>query len=82
MVSPYPEGTCTPQEAPSFAWRTNGKAEPQRRVCGTNFLNKYTHKSKKPRYNERRRRCRLQRVLARLLDVDELLQSSAAYFLV
>jgi len=23
MVSPYPTGTCTRQEAPSFAWRTN-----------------------------------------------------------
>jgi hypothetical protein len=23
VVSPYPEGTFTPQETPSFAWRTN-----------------------------------------------------------
>ena len=26
MASPYPAGTCTPQEAPSFAWRTTDKA--------------------------------------------------------
>jgi hypothetical protein len=43
--------------------RANGKAEPQRRVGGIDFLDKYTHKIKRPRYNERRRRCRLQRVL-------------------
>jgi len=27
VVSPYPTGTCTRQEAPSFAWRTNNLAE-------------------------------------------------------
>jgi hypothetical protein len=32
----------------------NGKAEPQRRVCRTTTLNKTTHDSQKPRYNERR----------------------------
>ena len=58
----------------------NGKAEPQRRVGGTALLNKLADKVKNPRYNKRRRRCRLQRVLARLLDVDEPLQFSAAYF--
>ena len=38
-------------------------SEPQRRVSGVTSLNKYTNKFKGPRYNERRRRCRLQRVL-------------------
>jgi hypothetical protein len=32
-------------------------------VGETATLDKYTHRAKKPRYNERRRRCRLQRVL-------------------
>ena len=27
MASPYPAGTCTPQEAPSFAWRTEDEDE-------------------------------------------------------
>jgi len=38
-------------------------SEAQRRVGGTALLDKYTDKAKRPRYNERRRRCRLQRVL-------------------
>jgi hypothetical protein len=50
---------------------SNGKAEPRRRVCGITILNKLTNKPKKPRYNERRRRCRLQRVLARLLKTRD-----------
>jgi hypothetical protein len=49
-------------------------------VGGAASLDKPTTKIKRPRYNERRRRCRLQQVLARLLDVDEPFQSSAAYF--
>jgi hypothetical protein len=32
----------------------NGIAEAQRRVGGTASLNKYTNKTKRPRYNERR----------------------------
>jgi hypothetical protein len=40
------------------------RAQPQRRVCTTTTLNKSTNKTKRPRYNERRRRCRLHAVLA------------------
>jgi hypothetical protein len=31
LVRPYSAGTFTPQEAPSFAWRTNGPSSPGRR---------------------------------------------------
>ena len=27
MANPYTAGTCTPQEAPSFAWRTEDEDE-------------------------------------------------------
>ena len=30
MANPYTAGTCTPQEAPSFAWRTEDEDEPSR----------------------------------------------------
>jgi hypothetical protein len=46
------------------------KACPQRRVGGAASLDKLTNKVKKPRYNERRRRCRLQRVLGGLLHFN------------
>jgi hypothetical protein len=46
----------------------NGKAEPQRRVGGTASLDKCITKTKRPRYNERRRRCRLQRVLGGIFN--------------
>ena len=48
-----------------FLWslRTDGKAEPQRRVGGATTLDSPSTKVKQPRYNERRRRCRLQRML-------------------
>jgi hypothetical protein len=48
----------------------NGKAEPQRRVGGAASLNEYTNKIKSRRYNERRRRCRLQRVLGGICVKD------------
>src|SRR6266581_8703788 len=32
LVRPYPVGTSTLQETPSFAWRTNARPEPPRHV--------------------------------------------------
>lgn len=34
MADPYPAGTFTLQDAPSFAWRANAKAEGRRTFCG------------------------------------------------
>ncbi len=34
MAGPYSAGTCTPQEAPSFAWRTTYRIEWNNTVCG------------------------------------------------
>jgi len=34
LANPYPTGTCTQKEAPSFAWRTNGCLTRPRRRCG------------------------------------------------
>ncbi len=33
LAEPYLTGTCTPQEAPNFAWRTNVKAHRRRLFC-------------------------------------------------
>ncbi len=56
-VSPrrYPAsgGLVPPAKADS------GMREPQRRIYGTTNLNRATGRAKQPRYNERRRRCRL-----------------------
>jgi len=47
-------------------------SEPQRRVGETTILDEPTNKSKRPRYNKRRRRCRLQRVLGSSLCLIHL----------
>jgi hypothetical protein len=37
MASPYPAGTRTPQEAPSFAWRTTDKAHDKAGIATARF---------------------------------------------
>jgi len=60
--------------------RHNGKAQPQRRMKRVYFNSRPRTNAGSPIQPSADRRCRLQRVLARLLDVDEPLQSSTACF--
>ena len=56
-------------------------SEPQCRVSGITSLNEPAANPKKPRWYERRRRCRLQRVLARALDCAHRIGLSPAVLL-